>query len=144
MICGMPDETTDEQQPRRWVILAVFSDPLEARMAAAKLEEEEIDTSVGDQRDLTTLFGVTLGAAQIGVAEEDFIRAADILGETPARSKLCERPGEDALACPKCGLVAAHRPAQPSVLGSIARGLGGGSRAEGQVRCANCGTVWTA
>ena len=42
----MPEETIDYQQPRRWAILAVFSDPLEARMAAAKLEDEGIDTSV--------------------------------------------------------------------------------------------------
>lgn len=137
----MPEETIDYQQPRRWAILAVFSDPLEARMAAAKLEDEGIDTSVGDQRDLTTLFGVTLGSAQIGVAEEDFFRAAEILSSTPARSKLCVQPVAAAAACPKCGLVAEHQPPRASVLGGIARRLGLGAKA-GDVKCAGCGTTW--
>lgn len=142
MMPAMPDDTLDYQQPRRWAVLAVFSDPLEARMAAAKLEDEGIDTSVGDQRNLMTLYGITLGSAQIGVAEEDFFRAAEILSQTPAKSKLRVLAAAPAAACPKCGLVATHEAPKPSVTAGVLRLLGMGGAKAGEVRCQSCGTVW--
>jgi hypothetical protein len=87
------------------VVLARFSSPYEAHLAASKLEAEGIPCGVGESR--SAYFGSM--ASVLLVATDDLPRAVSILSATPARralvvpsSVVATAPPRVLRLCPRC------------------------------------------
>jgi len=115
----LPNERAGEEQDARILeyagpqtghmqVVARFPDPLQAHLAALKLESQGI---VCQAMDLpAAVYSVGLQAGVLAVQDGDVQRAVEILARTPARAYLVvPRPllppvrVLPALACPRCG-----------------------------------------
>ncbi len=91
------------------IVIATFSQPMEAHLTKARLESEGVECFLDDELTVTTnwLLSNAIGGVKLKVKESDVEKAAEILQQEPVDIDSIEfdedmETDEDRLQCPKC------------------------------------------
>jgi hypothetical protein len=91
------------------VTVASFREPLQAHLASARLEAEDIECCITDENivGMYWLYSQAVGGVKLQVRKQDVKKAIQILQAGPYKQKLevekneCKKQGHD-ICCPKC------------------------------------------
>jgi hypothetical protein len=84
-----PEPVLEYERTPQFVAVARFADAAEARLAAARLESEDVDCDVLDR---PATHGLGVGGATLAVEQDQLARAVEVLSATPARRWLLVKP----------------------------------------------------